>query len=102
MLTVAKHELIPASLDRMLLAGAERCLKLIEACCSGRPVAIAIPGKPTPAVQPDAQPVQGSQRNQADSQTRNSHEEHHSHGGLTHQAVQPGCSASTSPRRSRT
>ena len=87
--TIAKHELSPAPLDRMPLAGVERSLKLIEAGRRGGPAAIAIPGKPAPAVQPDAQPVHGSQRNQADSHTRNSHEEHHAHGRPTHQAVQP-------------
>jgi hypothetical protein len=71
---VAKHELGSASLDRMPFSEVEHRLKLIEAGRGDGPMAIAIPEKPTPAVQPDAQPVHGSQGNQADSQTPNSHE----------------------------
>jgi len=92
-LIVAKHQLAPASLDRMPPAGVEHSLKLIETGRRGGPMAVAIPAKPTPGVQPDAQSVHGSQCNQADSQTRNSHEEHHGHGGPTLWAVQPFPSA---------
>jgi hypothetical protein len=38
-------------------------------------------------VQPQAQSVQGGQRDQADSQARDGHEEQHSHERLTHRAV---------------
>jgi hypothetical protein len=80
---VAEHELGPAPLDHVPLAGVEHRLELIEASGRGGPVTIAIPGKPAPAVQPPPQPVQGSQRDQDDRQTRDRHEEHHSHTRLT-------------------
>jgi hypothetical protein len=81
---VAKHELSPAVIDRVPRAGVKHRLEFIEASRRGRPMAVAIPGKPAPAVQPQAQPVQGGQRDQADSQARDGHEEQHSHAQLTH------------------
>jgi len=80
---VAEHQLCPAPLDHVPLAGVEYRLELIEATGRGGPVTIAIPGKPTPAAQPQPQPVQGSQRDQDDRQARDRHEEHHSHTRLT-------------------
>jgi hypothetical protein len=76
---VAKHELRPAPLDHVPLAGVEHRLELIQASSRGGPVTIAIPGKPAPAAQPHAQPVQGSQRDQDDRQAGDRHEEQHSH-----------------------
>jgi len=84
---VAKHELSPAPLDHMPLAGVKHRLELIQASGRSRPVTIAMPGKPTPAAQPQAQPVQGSERDQDDRQAGDGHEEHHSHTWLTHRAT---------------
>jgi hypothetical protein len=52
----------------------EHGLQFIEAGRRSRPVAVAIPGKPASAVQPHAEPVQGSERNQAGSQTGDGYE----------------------------
>ena len=84
---VAKHELGPAPLDHMPRAGVKRRLELIEASGRGGPVTIAIPGKPAPAAQPRAQPVQGSQHDQDDRQAGDRHEEHDSHTWLTRRAA---------------
>ena len=87
MFIVAKHELGPALIDRVPRAGVKHRLEFIEARRRGGPTAVAIPGKPAPAVQPQAQSVQGGQRDQADSQARDGHEEQHTHARLTHGAV---------------
>jgi hypothetical protein len=65
---VVKHELGAALIDRVPLAGVKHRLELIEARGRGGPVTVAIPGKAASAVQPQAQPVQGGQRDQTDSQ----------------------------------
>jgi len=46
---VAKHELNPALIDRVPLAGVKHRLKLTQARGGGRPMTVAIPGKPTSA-----------------------------------------------------
>jgi len=84
---VAKHELGPAPLDHLPLARLEHRLELIETSGRGGRVTSAIPGKPAPAVQPQPQPVQGSQRDQDDRQAGDCHEEHHSHTRLTQRAA---------------
>jgi hypothetical protein len=84
---VAEHMLSPALIDRVPLAGVKHRLQFIEARGWGGPVTVAIPGKPAPAAQPQAQSIQGGQRDQSDSQARDGHEEQHSHGRLTHRAV---------------
>lgn len=84
---VAKHELSPASIDRVPLAGVKHRLEFIEARRRGGPMTVAIPGKPASAAQPQAQSVQGGQRDQTDSQAGDGHEEQHSHERLTHPAV---------------
>jgi len=113
---VAKHELSPALIDRVPLAGVKHRLKFIEARGGGRPMTVAIPGKPASAAQPPAQSIQGRQRDQTDSQARDRHEEQHSHERLTqravsafhrppseHEAVQgaPGQTGSSQPRLGR-
>lgn len=70
MLIVAQDQFQLAPLDRVLLAGVERCLELIEASCGGWPVTVVVPGKPAPAPQPPAEPVHGGQRGQGDGQAR--------------------------------
>ena len=87
MFIVAKHELGPALIDRVPRAGVKHRLEFIEARRRGGPTAVAIPGKPASAVQPQAQSVQGGQRDQADSQAGDGHEEQHSHARLTHGAA---------------
>src|SRR5579859_6371386 len=87
MLIVAKHEFGPAPLYRVPVAGVEQGVQLIEAGRRSGPVAVAIPGKPASAVQPHAEPVQGSEHNQAGSQTGDGHEEHQAHDRPTHRAV---------------
>ena len=52
MFMVAKHELNLALIDRVPLAGVKHRLKFIEARGGGRPMTVAIPGKPTSAAQP--------------------------------------------------
>jgi hypothetical protein len=84
---VAKHELNPALIDRVPLARVKHRLKFILARGGGRPMTVAIPGKPASAAQPPAQSIQGGQRDQADSQARDGHEEQHSHQRLTQRAV---------------
>ena len=96
---VAKHELSPASIDRVPRAGVKHRLEFIEARRRGGPAAVAIPGKPASAVQPQAQPVQGGQRDQADSQAGDGHEEQHSHAWLTHGAVWRVPMAAESPKK---
>ena len=78
-LIVAKHELNPALIHRVPLAGVKHRLKFIEARGRGRPMTVAIPGKPTSAAQPPAQSIQGGQRDQADGQARDGHEEQSRH-----------------------
>ena len=89
MFTVANHELNLASIDRVPLAGVKHRLKFIEARGGGRPMTVAIPGKPASAAQPPAQSIQGGQRDQTDSQARDGHEEQHSHEWLTQRAGNP-------------
>ena len=87
MLIVAKHEFSPAPLYRVPVAGVEHGLQFIEAGRRSGPVAVAIPGKPASAVQSHAEPVQGSEHNQADSQTGDGREEHEAHDRPAHRAV---------------
>jgi hypothetical protein len=98
---VAEHELGPALIDGVPLAGVKHRLEFIEARRRGGPTAVAIPGKPASAVQPQAQSVQGGQRDQADSQARDGHEEQHSHARLTYGAVWRVPSAASSAYRAR-
>ena len=87
MLIVAKHEFSPVPHYQVPVAGVENGLQFIEASRRSGPVAVAIPGKPASAVQPHAEPVQGSEHNQASSQAGDGHEEHEAHDGPTHRAV---------------
>ena len=82
MLVVTDDELHPALLDRVPFARVEKGLEFIKAGRRSRPVAIAVPGKPAAAVQPQAEPVQGGKHNQAGGQPRDGHEEYegHNHG----------------------
>ena len=75
MLVLTDDELNPALLDRVPFARVEEGLEFIEARCGGRPVTIAVPGKPAAVVEPQAQPVEGGKHNQAGNQSRDGHEE---------------------------
>jgi len=83
-LIVTEHELMLALFDRVPLTGVEKRLKLIKARRRGRPVTIAVPGKPAPAADPPPKPVHRGECHQADHQARQSHEEHEGHTRLTH------------------
>ena len=87
MLIIAKHEVSPAPLYRVPVAGVEHGLQFIEAGRRSGPVAVAIPGQPASAVQPHTEPVQCGEHNQADSQTGDGHEEHQAHDQPTHRAI---------------
>jgi len=87
MLIVAENEFSPAPFYRVPVAGVEHGLQFIEAGRRSGVVVVVIPGKPTSAVQPHAEPVHGSEHNQGDSQTGDGHEEHEAHDQPTHRAV---------------